>query len=180
MRRSIWILATVIAVGAALAPVAPVQAGGGCHDPATEDATNTVELRRNCFGPTVTHVDEGAEVTFVNRDKTVHNIVGFGARWGEPNSLGGGEERSFSFDGAGIYPYACTFHIGMVGALVVGDDTRQAGDAGEFAAAAPAGGSGDSVPTSDARLPLAALVLVVLVLGVGLALFRRRETRSKG
>jgi plastocyanin len=180
MRRSFWILATVIAVGAALASVAPVQAGGGCHESATEDATNSVELRNMCFGPTVTHVDEGAEVEFVNRDDMTHNIVGLGARWGEFEGMNGGETRRFTFTEAGIHPYACTLHLGMVGAVVVGDDARQAGDVNEFAAAAPARGPGDSVATSDARLPLAALVVVALVLGAAMALSRRSGRRSEG
>jgi plastocyanin len=180
MRRSFWILATVIAVGAALVPMAPTQAGGGCHEPATEAETNTVELRNLCFGPTVAHVDEGAEVEFVNRDDMTHNIVGLGARWGEPVGMNGGETRRFTFSEAGIHPYACTLHMGMVGAVVVGDDARQAGDAGAFAAAAPVRGSGDSVATSEARLPLAALVLVALVAVVAVVLRRRRGTRVNG
>jgi plastocyanin len=169
MRRSMWILATVVVVGAALVPVGPVEAGGGCHDPATEGTRALVVIRRACFGPTVVHVAVGDEVSFINKDDTVHNLIGHGARWGEFEGMSGGETRRFTFSEAGIHPYACTLHPGMVGAVVVGESDGVAAGTGDSGA-----GIGRTSSTSDIGPQLAAVALVMLVLGIGLLLHRRR------
>jgi plastocyanin len=189
MRRALWIVVAVVAVGTALT-LTPAVAGGGCHDPAaTESTASMVELRNACFTSTVTHIDPGQELAFVNRDDYVHNIIGLGARWGDPDGLGQGETRRFTFGEAGIYPYACTLHPGMVGAVVVGGDELHAGDADSVSAAltSGSGGSGEvsatgAGQTSDSRVPetLLALALVVVLSGglAGFVLRRRRDPSS--
>lgn len=186
MRRALFAVIAVVAVGAALIPATPALAGGGCHDEATESNASMVELRNLCFTSTVTHVDPGQEVAFVNRDSYRHNVVGLGL-WGDVEGLRYGETRRFTFEEPGVYPYACTLHTGMVGAIVVGGDERHAGDAGTVAAVsgsvtggpggATSAGSRESTPVGS-WLPEVAvtLALAALVLGAGLLLRRRSES----
>lgn len=144
MRRALLLTVAVAAVGAALTLASPAIAGGGgvCQSDATEATGSMVELRKTCFTPTLTRVDPGQEVAFGNRDGLTHNIVGLGARWGDVNGMSGGETRRFMFNEAGVYPYSCTLHVGMVGAVVVGDNDLHAGDAGGVVATSSSGSGG--------------------------------------
>jgi plastocyanin len=191
MRRALFVTIAVAAVGTALTLVMPALAGGGgCHGDETEANSSVVELRHSCFKATVTHVDRGTQVAFVNRDPFTHNVMGFGAIWGDIEGFGGGETRLFTFDETGIFPYACTLHPGMVGAVVVGGDETIAGDAGTVVAANSTGSGGpggatsvgarESAPTGS-WLPEAVLGLVlVTALAGGLALLaRRRAARQR-
>ena len=192
MRRALLAVFALVVVGTVLT-LTPAAAGGGCHDPeATESSASMVELRDACFTSTVTHVDPGQELAFVNRDDYPHNVVGLGARWGDLEGMGQGETRRFTFGKTGIFPYACTFHPGMVGAVVVGNDELHAGDVGSVSAALSsnsrgtggvtstgagqtAGGRGLQVPETIVALALA----VVLVGGLAeFALRRRRESAA--
>ncbi|MPZ93222.1 MAG: hypothetical protein GEU68_16695 [Actinobacteria bacterium] len=190
MRRARLTTIAVAAVIAALTFATPAIAGSGCHGEATEATASMVELRKSCFTPTVTRVDPGKQVAFVNRDGFTHNLIGFGARWGDFEGMGQGETRRFTFKEAGIYPYACTLHVGMVGSIVVGGDERHAGDAGTVAAssaesggpggAATSGGTRESAPAGS-WLPEVVLALALLTaLAGGLALLARgRATRQR-
>jgi hypothetical protein len=60
-------------------------------------------------------------VAFVNEDQFTHNIIGAG--WGHFDDLDPGQAFSATFDDPGVYPYACWYHPGMTGAIVVGDGT---------------------------------------------------------
>jgi plastocyanin len=182
MRRPLWIVLAVVAVGTALTPAV---AGGGCHDlEATEASASMVELRKACFTSTVTHIDPGQELAFVNRDDVVHNVIGLGAGWGEFDGMGRGETRRFTFQAPGIYPYACTLHPGMVGAVVVGGDNVRAGDSSSVSAVASTGSvgatstatrqsDGDGWPLPETMLALA--LVVVLVGGLAGFVLRRRS-----
>jgi len=121
-------IASLALVAAPFVMTEPAAAGGGCHRGAEEGQTEgtgtTVNLEMNCMNPTVLHAEAGEEITFVNRDKMMHNLYGVG--WGFDSVDGGGVTHVF--DESGTYPYACLIHPGMVGAVVVGD--------GESAAAA--------------------------------------------
>ena len=124
-------LAMVAIVGvAAGTTVAAKTGGGGCHDPKTDSAGVTVDLKKNCFLPTVLRIERGAEVRFENFDKQVHSVTGVGAgSWGSYDEMGHGSELTAVFDEPGVYPYFCVFHPGMVGAIVVGDDEAAVGAA---------------------------------------------------
>lgn len=118
MRRRVLLWSAFVS-GFALLPVPRADAGGAdCHGPATEGAGVIVEMRDACFTPTVLRVDEGATVTFVNRDDYQHAVVGVG--WGS-YQMSGGDELAHQFPDAGTYPYACFLHPSMTGAVVVGD-----------------------------------------------------------
>ncbi len=123
-RRSLsalWV--TVLAL--LVVPALPASAGDGCHSRATTGAGNTVELKDLCFTPTTLRIDPGGTVTFVNRDGFVHMVAGMG--WGTSGDLIAGDAFTATFADAGIYPYACIYHPGMTGAIVVGDGSG-AGD----------------------------------------------------
>src|SRR5687768_4698832 len=109
-------------VALALVPgVAGASGGGGCGGPVTDGAGTTVEIEDFCFGPTILRVAPGESVTFVNLDRSPHTVLGANATWGGYDALKKGHEATYEFAEAGVFPYVCTWHPGMVGAIVVGD-----------------------------------------------------------
>jgi plastocyanin len=104
-------------------PAAPAGAsgGGGCGTPTTEGTGDAVSISGFCFEPTVLYTEPGTAVTFENVDPVRHNVLGANGRWGSFEWLREGETISNGFADAGVYPYVCTWHPGMVGAVVVGD-----------------------------------------------------------
>jgi plastocyanin len=162
-------------------------AGGGCHGSVTQnDARDekvaTVRMVDACFTATVTTVDPGAPVTFANTDLGVTHNVG-GNRWGHFEDMIEGDAFTVTFDEAGIYPFACSYHPGMTGAIVVGDGNGAG--AGEEITVQPFEATSPkvvrSVVAEDGRLPIGAFVAVGLgglALGVGLMLWIRRFGRT--
>jgi hypothetical protein len=83
------------------------------------------------------------------------------------------------FAAAGIYPFACTLHPGMNGAVVVGDvagaamagagttdDTDASDTTGTGASAHPASAAADGTRSADNALPFGLAALGGLALGV--------------
>jgi hypothetical protein len=66
-------------------------------------------------------VAPGTKVTWLNKDSDVHNVTGFGYRWGTQGDIREGERFSTTFQSRGVFPYTCYLHPGMNGAVVVGD-----------------------------------------------------------
>lgn len=97
----------------------PAEAGGGCHTGATQGEGDTVEMVDACFTPSILRVTTGDTVTFVNRDGLIHNVSG--SQWGYYEDMGKGSVFTATFPDEGVYPYACMYHPGMTGAIVVGD-----------------------------------------------------------
>ena len=104
-----------------------VSAGDPCFHgyvmpPATTGSGTDIKLMPCSFEPTVTTVPVGAAVTFHSGPDYTHLITGANQAWGsrevelQPNTT-----VSYTFDEPGIYPYACALHVGMSGAIVVGD-----------------------------------------------------------
>ena len=95
--------------------------------PSTEETTQ-VKLMPCAFEPTVAVVEPGATVEFVNGPEFVHLITGANQLWGsrevevKPNTV-----VSYTFETPGVYPYACALHVGMSGAIVVGEAAAGAG-----------------------------------------------------
>jgi plastocyanin len=121
--------ALVIPALLALSLVTPatVAAGDPCYHgyvmpPATSGTDTQIKLLPCSFAPTVTFVEPGAEVTFFNGPDYTHLITGANQVWGSrdvevlPNGT-----VSYTFEEEGVYPYACALHVGMSGAIVVGD-----------------------------------------------------------
>jgi plastocyanin len=109
-----------------LLPAAPARAGGGCHGGPVKDVIgstvhNTVDLEGMCFVQTIIRVQPGQSITWKNGDQMDHMVTGAGVTWGSLEDLRPGKTVSYRFDQAGVYPYACMIHAGMVGAVVVGN-----------------------------------------------------------
>jgi plastocyanin len=107
------------------APSGTALAGAGCHTGATQaDETGkdeaTVRIIDACFTASITKVDPGTSVTFVNDDVGMTHNVG-GTEWGYFEDMTKGDSFSATFADPGVYPFACSYHPGMTGAIVVGD-----------------------------------------------------------
>jgi plastocyanin len=103
-------------------PASPALAGGGgCSAPVTQGVASLVRIQRFCFKPTILYADPGDSITWVNRDEAAHLVLGANLRWGNYRDLELGESDVLRFSSPGVYPYLCTYHPGMVGAVVVGD-----------------------------------------------------------
>ena len=164
-RRRLRVLVPMLAVLAAtVLAVAPAEAGGGCHAPATEGRGTTVALTDLCFTPTVLRVEPGATVTFVNRDSIAHPLSRPGGEWGWDGPAGG--RATMRLDQAGTYPFFCYVHPGMVGVVVAGDGHGTGAQVVQVDdPAAPAAATGQRAATAGADLPsfpAAWLVLVAL------------------
>jgi plastocyanin len=116
-----------IVVGAVLLVVlAPALAwasgGGGCGRAVTDRDGTRVGIRNFCFGPTILRVRPGETVTWVNRDAVPHTVLGANGAWGGYDTVRrNGGRVAFRFVSSGVYPYVCTYHPGMIGAVVVGN-----------------------------------------------------------
>jgi plastocyanin len=95
--------------------------GGGCYEPLTEANGTVVAMRDFCFRPAILYVPRGGTVTWVNRDEAPHVVIGANDIFGRYREYNRGETTSFTFRKPGVYPYLCSYHPGMAGALVVGN-----------------------------------------------------------
>ena len=164
-------------------------AGGGCHSGVTEnDATGekdaTVRMVDACFTATVTTVDPGAPVTFANTDLGVTHNVG-GNQWGHFEDMIEGDAFTVTFDEPGVYPFACNYHPGMTGAIVVGNGKGITGS-GESISVQPFEPPASNVtpqPVADAGgIPAGTAVAIGLgglALGAGVALGIGRLGRTR-
>ena len=114
-RRTAIIVAAFVA--ALALPALPAGAGGGCHAGATQGEGATVEMLDACFTPSILRVQPGDAVTFVNRDPVTHNVGG--NLWGNLDDMNRGDAFTATFDDAGVYPFACSYHPGMTGAIAI-------------------------------------------------------------
>ena len=166
-------------------------AGGGCHggvtqNDARDEKVATVRMVDACFTATVTTVDPGAPVTFANTDLGVTHNVG-GNRWGHFEDMIEGDAFTVTFDEAGIYPFACSYHPGMTGAIVVGDGYGAGAGwtvlndpiepAADTARAAPLADAGTGSP-----LGLVAMGILGVAVGAGISVgilqLRRRSAAA--
>jgi plastocyanin len=178
MRRGMLLCMLIGATIVVLGVPGEALAGGGCHDGVTQnDATGekvaTVRMIDACFTASVTTVDPGTDVTFVNADfGIIHNVSGNG--WGHFEDMDKGDAFTATFDGAGVYPFACQYHPGMTGAIVVGDGIG-AGSGANITVepfSAPAPETVTRVVTKDEGTPAGLAVtagVVGLALGAGIA-----------
>lgn len=171
MRR--WLLlpfACLLLLGLA---AVPALAGGGCS-PSTvhsEGTGSAVEIRNCGFNPVVLFVKLGTTVTWAQADGHPHNVVGVG--WGQHEPLAQGNTAEHTFSSTGIYPYQCSVHPGMAGAIVVGDATGVAKDA----ATRVAGVSTTEQPGTAAGSSVALWAAALVAAAAGGVLIGRRLAR---
>jgi plastocyanin len=189
------VLAFVLVSAVGLLPL-PAQAGGGCHGaPVIDAAGSAVAIRDFCFTATVLRTKPGQQVTWTNQDETEHTVTGVAFAWGSGDALAPGKSVSYRFQKAGIYVYACLFHPGMVGAVVVGNggvpaaSGTSSGDSSAVSLVAsplpkpkPPAAVAAKVTTSSAGpwkgIALAALALLVLMV-VALVAQRARTLKTE-
>ena len=190
-RRRLPAVVLLLAVLAATALTAvPASAGGGgCHRPATEARGSTLTLTELCFSPTVLRVEEGSEVTVVNRDPVAHPLSRPGREWDWGGAAG--DRTTVRLDESGTYPFFCFAHPGMVGVVVVGDGQGTGSGVVEVAGTGSASGAetGDgttvgatAAATTDrgpGQFPVAWLVLIALAALVGSVAGTRLTTRGR-
>ena len=178
MRRALLAMSLLVPIMVVSHP-ALASGGGGCGEPITEAAGTEVAIEEFCFEPSVLYVAPGDEVTWTNGDPTRHNVLGSNAAWGSYESLRRNATTTNVFSRAGVYPYVCTWHPGMSGAVVVGDGGMERLDIAPISRVAK--GGGQLIDASRAG-ELVAGALGGAVLFGGLALVRRRwrgrEARS--
>jgi plastocyanin len=164
-RILVSILVPVAFLLLAVAAPAVVRAGGGCHGPVSppgDGEARVIKIDGCMFYPTVARVPVGTTVRFLNTGQVPHNVTGVSGTWGSPGEFEPNAEYSATFSAAGIYPFACTLHPGMNGAIVVGD-------AAVAAAAAPGVVSTDSQATAapaDPEAPAGAAVTDTLPIAI--------------
>ena len=100
--------------------MASASGGGGCGQPVTDATASGVDIEDFCFSPTIVRVGVGDAVTFTNVDPFPHSVLGANATWGDYAGFRK-ESVTYRFSEPGVYPYVCTYHVGMVGVVVVGD-----------------------------------------------------------
>jgi plastocyanin len=152
-------------------------AGGGCHGgmtqaDATGEAEATVRMVDQCFQASILRVDPGTSVTFAHHDPGITHNVG-GTEWGFYGDMRSGDTFTSTFDDPGVYPFACSYHPGMNGAIVVGDGYG-AGAGWTVLSTEPSDPAAERPPVSPAAStgsgsPLALLGIGVLGLAVGAA-----------
>ena len=154
-----------------------VQAGGGCHQiPSgfTDGASGIVAIDACKFVPAVVRIQPGDAIKWTNNDRVDHMVAGVAGSWGNGTGYTQGESVSYTFSKAGVYPYFCELHPGMVGAVVVGKAAAASADTGEGVFAVSAAGVGAAGPRAadsgphdrgDDGFGLAAFAVVGVALG---------------
>jgi plastocyanin len=105
----------------------PASAGNPCFHgyempPSSTGPGTDIKLMPCSFDPTVTVIGVGDTVNFINGPDYTHLVTGAAHEWGSADvEVQPNETVSYTFDTAGVYPYACALHPGMSGAIVVGD-----------------------------------------------------------
>ena len=150
-RRTSTILLLCLLSCAVLVLTPSAAAGGGCYAEGPTSSSRaegdvTVPIVKCEFKSTVLYIEPGSTVTWVNQDPVPHSVTGPYRSIGGDKLLHDGDELSFRFDKAGVFPYYCVLHSGMAGAVVVGD-------ADDLKAAAPLDADAIAVPQVDDAAP---------------------------
>jgi plastocyanin len=183
---SIAALLSLASFALVVAPVAlvaaPVALAGdpcyhGFESPTRMDeATADIKAMPCAFAPTVARIPVGGTVTFYNGESFSHLVTGANQEWGSRDTeLRPGQEVSYTFAAAGIYPYACALHRGMSGVIIVGGETASAAGAGSARTTTVAGAADTRAPRAESALaPVVAGAAIAIVAGAAVIARRRR------
>jgi len=153
MRRMI-VSTTVVLFALVVVAAVPISAGasggGGCGRPVSDARGSRVRIASFCFLPTILRIRPGQAVTFENRDGFAHTVLGANAVWGSFSQVRSHRAVTYRFTRPGVYPYVCTYHPGMVGAVIVGNGSAH----GEATAAVTAAGPVVAVDSAMRRAPV--------------------------
>jgi plastocyanin len=117
-------LATLMAVGSALA------------------ADQTVTIAGFAFSPKTVTVNVGDTVTWTNNDTVTHTATSAGNF--DTGSIGGGASKRVTFQKAGTFAYVCSIHSSMTGTVVV-----RAASGGSTGGSTSVSSSGSTTPPTD-------------------------------
>jgi plastocyanin len=120
--RGVIGLIVMVGLGAAVSGVAGASGGGACPAPMTNGPARGAEIKNYCYEPTVVYIAPGEVVRWVNRDAVPHTVTGANRAWGGYRSLRRGKSVAYRFNSAGVYPFYCVLHVGMVGAVIAEDE----------------------------------------------------------
>lgn len=85
--------------------------------------STTIEIKNIKFQPKGIRVKPGTAVTWVNRDKVVHNVRQVQSAFLSPDVLNQGDTFTFTFNEPGTYRYVCTYHHpNQLGVVIVEKD----------------------------------------------------------
>ena len=122
---SLIILAIVAFAAIAMGGMMDGCGGMGCHrrggsqTPAVFPGDQvTIEVKDFAFSPRDATIDQGATVTWVNRDAAPHDATDNDGGWAT-EILEDGDSGSVTFETAGVFEYHCTIHPYMKGKLTV-------------------------------------------------------------
>jgi plastocyanin len=164
-------VAVLLAAAAAWPTGGTASAGGACRgQPVTDEAADAVIMTANCFVPTIIRIDAGATVTWFSHDNASHTVTGANASWGSFEEVPEGAQHSEVFHTAGVFPYYCFLHPGMIGAVVVGNGG---------AAASMAGTDGGRSMSIVVGAPAAFAGAVVAIAAAAALLRGRRRHRAR-
>jgi plastocyanin len=120
-RKSFAVLGSAVVFACLAVSSAGASGGGACAPPITNGSVTRAVIKNWCYSPTVLHIEPGTTITWVNRDPAPHTITGANRAWGSYKKMRQGQALTFRFTRAGVYPYYCVIHVGMVGTVVVRD-----------------------------------------------------------
>jgi plastocyanin len=136
-----------------------VAGGSGAGAPIRYSWPMTMTQQNIAFNPYVLIVPVGSTVGFPNKDKVRHHVYSFSAaKKFELKLYGQQEERTVTFDKAGVVALGCNIHDSMIGYIYVADTpfAAKTNAAGEAVIRGLPGGSGTLTvwhPDMKARSP---------------------------
>jgi plastocyanin len=87
--------------------------------PIINPGESTIMIQNFAFSPASITVAKGTTVTWVNEDSVNHQVVSDSGAVFTSTSLPKGGSYSFNFNNPGTYPYHCSIHPSMKGAVIV-------------------------------------------------------------
>jgi plastocyanin len=80
---------------------------------------STVVIKNFAFGPASLVVAPGTKITVLNQDRAPHSVTAVNKSF-DSGTIPGGQRGEFTAPSSpGTYPYVCTVHPSMTGALIV-------------------------------------------------------------